>query len=103
MSEALTATGDLQADFNYEAELNGRVIASGSPAEPASALQPVKASAPLADLFPDGPNALRIRRSDGSGRLYYRAFLQVNRPAEDALPLESGISISREYIQAGQD
>jgi alpha-2-macroglobulin len=102
LSEALTATGDLQADFTYEAELNGTRIASGSPADAASALQPVQASVPLTDLFSDGANALRIRRSAGSGRLYYRAFLEVNRPAEDAPPLERGISLSRAYYRSDQ-
>jgi uncharacterized protein YfaS (alpha-2-macroglobulin family) len=103
LSEALSGTGDLQSNFTYEAQLNGTGIAGGGPAESVSALQPVQATVPLSELFADGSNALRFLRGEGAGRLYYRAFLEVNRPTEDAPPLERGISISRAYYRAGQD
>jgi uncharacterized protein YfaS (alpha-2-macroglobulin family) len=101
--EALQSTGDLQSSFSYQAELNGTQISSGSPQAPASALKPVLATIPLSSLIPDGPNALRIRRDAGDGRLYYRAFLSIDRPVESAPALERGISISREYFRGGLD
>jgi hypothetical protein len=103
LGEALNATGDLQSGFNYAAELNGTIIANGIPADPASALVPIQATIPLSQLFSDGPNALRFKRDSGTGRLYYRAFLEVTRAAEDAPPLERGLSIRREYFPAGQN
>lgn len=103
LSQGLTATGDMQADFSYSVELNGTPLAAGSPATPSSTLQPVTATAPLSDLFTDGPNALRILREAGAGRLYYRAFLEINRRAEEVPPLERGLALRREYIPAGQD
>jgi uncharacterized protein YfaS (alpha-2-macroglobulin family) len=35
--------------------------------------------------------------------LYYRAFLEVDRPAESAPALENGISVRREYFRAGEN
>jgi uncharacterized protein YfaS (alpha-2-macroglobulin family) len=101
--EAIKATGDVQANFSYEAELNGTLLASGDPSTPASAVNPVTAQAPLSDLFSDGPNALRIRRGEGEGRLYYRAYLEVGQPAESAQPVQRGIFVSRNYYLSGQD
>jgi uncharacterized protein YfaS (alpha-2-macroglobulin family) len=101
--EALQATGDLQSSFSYQAELNGTQVSAGSPQDSASALKPVLATIPLSTLIPDGPNALRIRRDAGEGRLYYRAFLSVDRPVESAPALERGLSIQREYFRAGLD
>ena len=56
-----------------------------------------------ASCFPDEPNALRIQRDPGDGRLYYRAFLDVSRPAGDAPALSRGVFIQREYFTGGQD
>ena len=103
LTEALKSTGDLQSNFNYSADLNGTNVASGTPQTSATALKPVQATITLNDLIKDGPNALRIRRDAGDGRLYYRAFLEVDRPADAAPALERGISVRREYFRAGQD
>ena len=101
--EAVQATGDVQASFSYEAELNGALLAGGDSTTPASAVNPVTGLAPLSDLFADSPNALRIRRGEGEGRLYYRAYLEVGQPAESAQPVERGIFLSRGYYLSGQD
>jgi uncharacterized protein YfaS (alpha-2-macroglobulin family) len=82
--------------------LNGRPLASGKAGGP-NALTPVTASIPLNELNSDTSNLLRINRQDGNGRLYYRAFLQVNRPVESAPPVERGLSVSRSYYRADQD
>ncbi len=101
--EAIQATGDVQASFPYEAELNGALLVSGDASTPASAVNPVAGLAPLSDLIADSPNALRIRRGEGDGQLYYRAYLEVGQPAESAQPVERGIFISRSYYLSGQD
>ena len=79
------------------------MMANGSAEGPQGALNPVTASVPLSQLFPDEPNALRIQREPGDGRLYYRAFLEVSRPAGDAPALSRGVFIQREYFTGGQD
>ncbi len=101
LSQALKSTGDLQADFSYQADLNGALFAAGETGSPESALNPVTVRAPLSQLIPDGPNALQISRTQGDGRLYYRAYLEVGRPAADAPAYARGVFIEREYFRAG--
>jgi uncharacterized protein YfaS (alpha-2-macroglobulin family) len=97
LTEYMQGTGELRANFSFAARVNDQEIARGqadgidSPA--------VEASLPIADLQPDGPNGLEIERGAGDGRLYYRAYLQVERPVETVTPLEQGVSLQREYRQ----
>jgi hypothetical protein len=49
------------------------------------------------ELYPDYPNALRVQRDEGPGRLYYTAHLNVARPVADAPPMDAGISVERSY------
>ncbi|WP_322507343.1 Ig-like domain-containing protein, partial [Anaerolinea sp.] len=100
LTEALRSTGDLRANFAYSAELNGSVVALGSASTPADALNPVTAAIPLSGLLPDSPNALRIRREPGDGRLYYRTYLAVGRNAAEAPPVSRGLFIQREYFDS---
>ncbi|WP_322507897.1 Ig-like domain-containing protein [Anaerolinea sp.] len=102
LTEALRSTGDLRANFAYSAELNGSVVASGSASTPADALNPVTATIPLSDLRADSPNALRIRREPGDGRLYYRTYLAVGRDAAEAPPVSRGLFVQREYFDSTQ-
>ncbi|HEX7567355.1 MAG TPA: Ig-like domain-containing protein [Anaerolineaceae bacterium] len=102
LGDTLQGTGDLQASFAFSASLNGSPMLTGQ-AGGVNALTPVEASVPLSSLDPANPNALKLVHEAGTGRLYYRAFLQVDRPVESAQPLQQGISIQREYFQAGQD
>jgi uncharacterized protein YfaS (alpha-2-macroglobulin family) len=55
------------------------------------------ASLPIDKLYSTDPNALVINRTEGEGRLYYKAHLLVFRPAADIKPFGKGISISRVY------
>lgn len=102
LGEVLQATGDLNANFTYSAALNGAVLASGK-AGGAQSLNAAMAVVPLGKLNAASPNALTLSHDAGSGRLYYRVFLQVNRPVESAQPLQAGISLTRRYYLGGQD
>lgn len=101
--ETIRGTGDLQAAYSYTGDLNGSPLVAGQVENPAGALNPVSANVPLAALRAAQPNALQIERGEGAGRLYYRAYLQVNRPAQDAPAVERGLSLTRQYYRAGQD
>lgn len=95
--ETMKGTGDLQANFSFGATLNGAPLASGA-AGGVNALNPVRANVPLSQLL-SVPNELLISRTAGNGRLYYRAYLQVNRPAQDAKPVSRGMTLERRYYQ----
>ena len=99
-AEYLRGTGELAGDFVYSAELNSLPLSSGQAGSDGA---PVSAEVPVTKLYPDYPNALGIQRAEGPGRLYYTAALNVNRPVEEAAPLDRGISISRAYYPYGEE
>jgi hypothetical protein len=102
LGEVLQGTGDLQANFAFSATLNDSALLKGQ-AGGAGSLTPVEATVPLSALDPTAPNALKLIHEAGAGNLYYRAFLQVDRPVESAQAMQHGISIERAYFPAGQD
>jgi uncharacterized protein YfaS (alpha-2-macroglobulin family) len=97
LNEAMVGFGDLNADFTFNAALNGNPLANGDVAGN-QVLTPVESNVPLEFLSPTSPNLLTITRDDGLGRLYYKAALKVNRPVEDVQPLDSGMQIERVYL-----
>ena len=100
LTRYIQATSELKGAFDYSAVLNGAPVASGS----AAASEPwslVRAQVPLSELDEVNSNGLRFIRGKGAGRLYYRAFLEVGQPVEDAQPVERGLTVSRDYILAG--
>lgn len=96
LTEVLRGTGELQAVYEFSAAVNGTPVANGV-AGGLENINLVSARLPLTDLAADAPNALTIFRNGTAGRLYYRAFLQVFRPVEDATPINRGLTIERQY------
>ena len=94
---ALKGTGDYQADYEFQASLNGRLLAEGE-----STTTTIETMTSILDLYPDSPNALMIERGEGPGTLYYRADLETYRPAVDAEPINKGIILEREYYLTGE-
>lgn len=96
LTEVMKYTGELGADFAFSATLNGVPLADGQ-AGGIGELNPVTASVPIENLYPDYPNGLLIQRETGSGRLYYTGELTVFQPVDSVLPLNQGIEVSRRY------
>ena len=96
LTQVAKSGSELNASYNYNARLNGTTLAEGQ----ASPLTPMVASAPLSGLQLSLPNVLEISRTEGVGRLYYRAALFVDRAAESAPALNQGIEVSRTYYDA---
>ena len=96
LTEVMRATGELGGNFTYSASLNDQLLAEGSSSGNAH-VTPISAQAEIASLNPDMPNALRISRQDGGGRLYYRAVLNVSQPVIEVEPLQRGLAVSRSY------
>ena len=101
LTRYLHATSELKGNFEYSAVLNGAPLASGSASE--DNWNVVRASAPITDLAADHGNALRFTHGEGGGRLYYRAYLEVGQPVEQAQPVDRGLTVSRDYILASAD
>ena len=96
LNEVLRKSGELASGYDFSSAVNGTELISGR-ADGASQMETVDASLPVESLYADEPNALVINRSEGSGTLYYKAHLQVYRPAEDVKPYGHGLSLSRVY------
>jgi alpha-2-macroglobulin len=103
LDEVMRATGDVKANYSFSARLNGSPLLEGQVQLSALPASPVTASVPLANLRANTPNPLVIQRGAGDGRLYYRAYLEVGRPAQDAPAIQRGLSISREYYRSVLD
>jgi uncharacterized protein YfaS (alpha-2-macroglobulin family) len=101
LNNAMVGFGDLSADFSFSAMLNGSPLANGDVAG-AQVLTPVMAQVPLEYLSPNSPNMLTITREEGAGRLYYNTVLKLNRPVEEAKPLDAGMRIERVYCDPAQ-
>jgi alpha-2-macroglobulin len=101
MIETMQGTGDVQADFEFQAVLNDRGIAEGS-ATSAIPSGSVSARIPVGQLYAEFPNALQIQRGFGTGTLYYRADLRTYHRAEHASAINRGIQIQRDYYPGGK-
>ena len=101
LTRYMQGTGELAGDFEFSAQFNGAPLLAGNAAGEAQ-LTPVRASVPLSQLYADAPNALLIHRSEGQGRLYYRARLSVLRPAAGLPPLSQGVSLQRRYFHPAE-
>ncbi|HEY3312408.1 MAG TPA: Ig-like domain-containing protein [Anaerolineales bacterium] len=102
LNKYMQASGELRGDFSFSATLNGTALAQGKASGPEN-MTLVTATAPLTQLNLEGANSLLINRQDGTGKLYYRAALSVDRPVETAPALERGMAISREYMDCSND
>jgi alpha-2-macroglobulin len=99
LNQAMLGFGDLNADFKYNATFNDGPLLTGEVAG-SQVLTPSTAQVPLEYISPTSPNLLNIQRTDGLGRLYYHAVLDVSRPVEDVQPLDLGVQIERVYCQS---
>jgi len=52
----------------------------------------------LKDLLKESANYLVFTRSEGTGNLYYSAYLSAELPVESIEPLDQGVSLSRQYF-----
>ena len=102
LNQYVLATNDVNAEFAFSAAFNQTPILTGQAAA-GQTPAPVTANLPLSQISANSSNQLAIQRQSGPGRLYYRAYLQVNRPAAEVPPVRRGLSISRQVFLTGQD
>ena len=102
ITEVMRGTGELGGNFAFSASLNDTPFAEGQ-ANGGQQFNQVVAQTGLGSLLPDLPNALTIQRDAGSGRLYYRAVLDVVQPVESIAALNGGLGLSRVYYPHSED
>lgn len=101
LMETMEASSDFNPQYGYEVNLNGQTLLSGEMED--SGLDTLSISVLMEDLRLEDLNELKISRDDGSGTLYYRALLNLERPAEEVEAEQHGLSISRSYYGVGED
>jgi uncharacterized protein YfaS (alpha-2-macroglobulin family) len=102
LAQVMRGTGELGGDFSFSAALNGVTLAAGQAGGP-DQLTPVTAIIPASQLRPMAPNALLVQRSEGPGRLYYLAALDVSQPGETVPALQQGLAVERIVQPYGLD
>jgi len=99
LTDWMVETGELDANYDYAFFLNDQEQAQGV-ATRDTIRESSRTVIPVADLIAGMTNALTVARSDGNGRLYYTAHLEVYQPVENVEPADRGIIVQRRYTLA---
>ena len=102
LTDFMVATGELQADYDYQVTLNGKSLGQDT-----VTIQNVdetrKLVVAIKDLLRDESNRIVLERlapraqQTGKGQLYYSLYLRYYLPVEDVVALNRGIVVSRQY------
>lgn len=93
----LIESKEYQTDYKYAIGLNGNLLDEGQ-ANAENLTDTVNLQVQINDLLKDQGNALVFTRGQGTGNLYYTAYLSTSLPVESIQPLDQGMSLSREYF-----
>jgi uncharacterized protein YfaS (alpha-2-macroglobulin family) len=99
LTDWMVATGELEADYDFDAAFNGRLVTEGHAGRD-TIRETTELQIAVADMLLDQVNQLAIGRSDGPGRLYYTAHLETYLPVEALEPIGRGLMVAREYTAA---
>lgn len=98
LTDWISASGELQASYQYAVAVNGNELASGT-VDQSSLRETEELRIAVTDLFTDEVNRLVVARGDGQGTLYYTTHMNVMLPVEQIEPLDRGIIISRSFYR----
>ena len=98
LTDWLTASNEYETNYQFAVGLNGDSLQQGQ-ASPTNLLDSIKLKVALKDLLKDEVNYLVLTRGDGTGNLYYTAYMSATLPVEQVQPLDQGISVSRQYFE----
>ncbi|MCO5198691.1 MAG: Ig-like domain-containing protein [Anaerolineae bacterium] len=102
LTDVMTATGELDAAYDYAVAMNFEPVAEGQ-FTPADVARADLVTIPIDEMLIDELNYLDIQRSAGDGVLYYTAHLNAFLDANQVDPVERGIVVSRQYFDAACD
>ena len=96
LTDWMTATGELKADYAYTVSLNGNQIGAGN-ATVENLREPIELKVKVADLIKDQANRLVFDRGAGDGRMYYTAHLTVYQNVPEIKAFNKGLVVARQY------
>jgi len=99
LTDYMSATGEHAPDYGYSLSING-VIALAGEATADTLAETASLSLGMAELAPGSDTYINLQKepAEGSGRLYYSAYLRYLLPVAQIQPLDRGIIVYREYL-----
>ncbi|MCC7161193.1 MAG: Ig-like domain-containing protein [Anaerolineae bacterium] len=101
LTEYMTASGELDADYSYQVALNDAPLAQTTVTKETVA-DNQQLDVAIKDLLIDTANELLFTRTQGPGNLYYSAFLNYYLPASEIQALDHGVLVARQYLAVDQ-
>ncbi len=99
LTDWLLATKELQGNYAWGVQVNGREIGSGQ-VTPDTVQEVTELRVAIKDLLLDQANRVAIARGEGPGRLYYTVHLRGYLPVEQVQALNRGVIVGRVYERA---
>jgi uncharacterized protein YfaS (alpha-2-macroglobulin family) len=93
----MSAANEYDTKYEFAIGLNGEMVKQGN-ASKDNLSESVKLQVELEDLLQETANYLVFTRGEGTGNLYYSAYLSAELPVESIEPLDQGVSLSRQYF-----
>jgi alpha-2-macroglobulin len=93
----MSASNEYNTNYAYAIGLNGNMLDQGN-ATKENLTQTINLQVELKDLLKEAANYLVFTRGDGTGNLYYTAYLSTQLPVESIQPLDQGVSLARQYF-----
>lgn len=107
LTDWLAVSGELEADYPYQLNVNLQSRAEGAFAADSSdeaLTTSAEVSIPINELVRDGTNFFDFQRGEGGGRLYYTLHLNSAIAASTVGPVsDRGIAVTRQYFDAECD
>jgi alpha-2-macroglobulin len=100
LTDWLTASKELSANYDFAVALNGQALASRTVATE-TVRENTQLTVAVGQLLANHANRLVLERGPGDGRLYYTARLTLYQEVANLPPLDRGISLSRQYLNPG--
>jgi uncharacterized protein YfaS (alpha-2-macroglobulin family) len=96
LTEWMQISGELEGDYSYTINLSGSRLLDAT-ITPQTVTEGRALRVDVAELARDMLNRVTISRSEGTGALYYSAFLDLRLPVEEVTALSRGVTVEREY------
>jgi len=102
LSNWMAISGELEADYAYELQVNLQPRASGN-FTPDDVTSSEVVEVPVSELLTGDTNFFDFQRGEGAGRLYYTLRLNSAIAVDQLDPISRGFTIERRYYDAACD
>lgn len=101
LTELMKSSGELNADYTYQVQVNSKPLTEEKVTKE-NVTESQTFDVAMKDLLTDTANELLFSRTDGTGSLYYSAFLNYYLPVSELKALDRGVLVARQYFKVDQ-